>query len=398
MLRCTSSQKEGHKTNKLANNLSVDLHVAHSRVVVAKGLQKSQHPWPVARQRRVLREVRNWSSKPSQDPSVMEMTRELLSSLTGEKWAPFALWGIVLCMCLSRLRVWYLVSNFGTPVSFLELLRTCIIDQWYRKITLPLCPQELKLFQSILDMFCFLCWQLSQPVFIGEKMETEYLMWERIVLFFDLPGICSLFPAIPETKLCEEMIYQLSASICITCQGHQLKEMFRITTWLSQEEKLCMSKSNFICIWLLCHSVSPMMRKTIICQFSKAYYNFGLSFDKYNQVIVYRDSSVSSRLLMGPCPALCPALYIYTWWTRIILDWQGDCKHAQVKDTLYVLCRGSFHFVLHLYIGKGFSLSLWSSLVCRNHPLDFRPFSITESTFLCMHPSSCTSEWWLAER
>lgn len=173
-------------------------------------------------------------------------------------------------------------------------------------------------------------------------MQTEYLIWERIVLLSDLPSICSLFPAISGMKLCEEMIYQLSASIRIT---GQLKEMFRITTGLSQEEKLCMSKSNFTCIWLLCHSVSPMMKKTILCPFSKAYCSFGLSFDKCNQVTVYRDSSVSSRLLMGPCPALYPALYIYTWWTRIILDWQGDCKHAPVKDTLYALCRGSFYFV-----------------------------------------------------
>lgn len=43
-------------------------------------------------------------------------------------------------------------------------------------------------------------------------------------------------------KLREEMIYQLSASI--TCQ---LREIFRIATQLSQEEKLCASKSNFGC-------------------------------------------------------------------------------------------------------------------------------------------------------
>lgn len=121
---------------------------------------------------------------------------------------------------------------------------------------------------------------------MGEKMQTKYLIWERIVILYDLQAICSLclFSAVAGMQLCEEMIYQLSASIYITCQ---LRKIFRITTQLSQEDKLCVSKSNFI--WLLCHSVSPTMRKTILCPVSKAYCNFGLSFDKCNQVILYRD-------------------------------------------------------------------------------------------------------------
>lgn len=93
--------------------------------------------------------VQNWSSKLSQDPSIMEITRELLSSLTRKKWAPFALWAV--CMFISHVRIYYLVSNFGSPISFLELLRTCILEPWYCKVTPLLCPEELKLFQTILD-------------------------------------------------------------------------------------------------------------------------------------------------------------------------------------------------------------------------------------------------------
>lgn len=116
-------------------------------------------------------------------------------------------------------------------------------------------------------------------------MQTECLIWKRIVHLYGLPAICSLclFPARAGMKLCEEIIYQLSVSILITCQ---LREMFRATTQQFWEEKLCGSKSNFI--WSLFHPASPTMRKTSLCVVSKAYCNFGQSFDKCNQFIVYK--------------------------------------------------------------------------------------------------------------
>lgn len=74
-------------------------------------------------------------------------------------------------------------------------------------------------------------------------------------------AICSLclFAAIPGMKLREEMIYQLSDSIT-----YQLREVFRIATQLSQEEKLCASKSTFGCC------VAPLQwGKQFSAQFSK---------------------------------------------------------------------------------------------------------------------------------
>lgn len=47
---------QGPKTSKLANNLSVALHMGSSRLVFAKGLQKKQHPWLEVRQQKLLRE------------------------------------------------------------------------------------------------------------------------------------------------------------------------------------------------------------------------------------------------------------------------------------------------------------------------------------------------------
>lgn len=70
---------------------------------------------------------------------------------------------------------------------------------------------------------------------------------------------------------------------------------------------------------------------------------------------------------------------------KIILALAGNCKHVPVKDNLYVLCRQSFHFVPCLPI-------LEEDLSYPQEIPYFTPFSITESTFPFMHPSSCTSQ------
>lgn len=53
---------------------------------------------------------------------------------------------------------------------------------------------------------------------------------------------------------------------------------------------------------------------------------------------------------MSPCSGFCPASFIYTSWTKLILVLEGDFKHVPVKDNPYVLCRESFPFVPYLPI------------------------------------------------
>lgn len=149
---------------------------------------------------------------------------------------------------------------------------------------------------------------ISARIYWG-KMQTECLIWKRIVLLYDLPAICSLclFPARAGMKLCEEMIYQLSLSIFIT---YQLRETSSAIIQQFWEEQLCGSKSNFI--WSLCHPVSPTRRKTILCMVSKAYCSFGQGFDKCNQFIVYRAFKVWAAGFLG-VPALgCVQPCIFT--------------------------------------------------------------------------------------